>query len=177
MGPLALISGAVSIADALGLGDWIGESFGGKPGKKVAGKIVDIAKTVTGSDSIEDALASIQGNAELAHELRIALMNQETEFARLAVEDRNSARDMQKAALAQQDLFSKRFIYYFAIVWSLFAMAYLTGITFFEIPESSQRFADTALGFLLGTVVAGIIAFFYGDSANSQRKDEIHLSK
>ena len=75
-----------------------------------------------------------------------------------------NSRNLQIEALKQDDKFSKRFIYYFAIFWSVFAVVYLTGITFIEIPKENVRFADTTVGFLLGTVVATLIGFFYGNS-------------
>lgn len=80
------------------------------------------------------------------------------------LDDKKDARNMQNTALNQDDVFSKRFVYYFAIGWSVFAMLFLGGITFMEIPESSTRFADTIVGFLLGTIVSTIIGFFYGSS-------------
>lgn len=89
------------------------------------------------------------------------------------LKDVQSARTMQNTALNQTDVFSKRFIYYFAIMWTLAAMIYIGFITFATIPENNIRFADTILGFLLGTVVAQIIAFFYGSSKSPQAKDDV----
>lgn len=80
----------------------------------------------------------------------------------------DSARGMQQEALRQEDKFSKRFIYYFAAYWSLMATGYLFAITFTQIPETSVRFADTTVGFLLGTVVSTIIGFFYGNSLKKE---------
>jgi len=91
--------------------------------------------------------------------------------------DTANARDMQKAALQQDDVFSKRFIYYFAGLWSVFAMGYIFAITFFAIPADSVRFADTILGFLLGTVIAVLIQFFYGSSAGSSKKTDMLNTK
>lgn len=83
------------------------------------------------------------------------------------------ARAMQKVALQQEDKLSKQFIYYFAGVWSLFAMAYVLSITFLAIPEASIRYADTILGFMLGTVIATILQFFFGSSMGSKEKDKV----
>ena len=80
------------------------------------------------------------------------------------LQDRQDARDMQKEALKQSDKFSKRFVYIFALIWSLFVMVYLFGVTFTNIPQSNQRIVDTILGFSLGTIIATIIQFFYGSS-------------
>ena len=85
--------------------------------------------------------------------------------------DVQDARQMQLAALAQDDAISRRFIYYFAAAWSAFAMLYLLIITLHQIPESAQRYADTTLGFLLGTIIATIVAYFFGSSRSSQSKD------
>lgn len=83
------------------------------------------------------------------------------------------ARAMQIAALAQTDVLTKRFVIYFAIFWSLFAASYIGWITFGKIPADNVRFADTILGFLLGTIVSTILNFFYGSSAGSREKTEI----
>lgn len=85
-------------------------------------------------------------------ELRIAAMQHEEfkmqqEFKNKELEQSNvkDARDLQKVALGQDDLFSKRFLYYFAMFWSAFASIYIVCITFFPIPTDSLRFADTIL--------------------------------
>jgi len=89
------------------------------------------------------------------------------------LQDLKSARQMQTEALKQDDTFSKRFIYYFAILWTIIGASYIIGITFFEIPDKNIRFADTTLGFILGTIISQIIAFFYGSSLGSKSKEEV----
>lgn len=68
--------------------------------------------------------------------------------------------------------FSRRFLAYFAVGLCLAAMAYVAAITFLPLPKENARFADTVLGFILGTVLATPIAFFYGSSKSSQAKDK-----
>lgn len=46
----------------------------------------------------------------------------------------------------------------------LFTLCYVAGITWIPIPETSVRFADTTLGFLLGTIVSTIVNFYFGSS-------------
>jgi hypothetical protein len=100
------------------------------------------------------------------------LREQEFKWAELEQKDRDGARHMQEVALAQDDVFSKRFIYYLAAGWSIFAVVYICAITFAPIPETSVRFADTILGFLLGTIVATILQFFFGSSKSSKDKTD-----
>jgi hypothetical protein len=118
-------------------------------------------------------------------ELRKYEMDHEEELIRLAQEgkriDQNltqiilgdvaDARKMQMAALSQDDLFSKRFAYYFISVWSVFAMVFLFCITFLEVPESNTRFADTVLGLMAGLVISGMFQFLLGSSGGSKSKD------
>jgi hypothetical protein len=114
---------------------------------------------------------------QMQHEEELIKLQQEdnkldAEVMRMHLQDVQSARTMQVAALTQEDLFSKRFIYYFAIGWSIVTATYLGFITFGSIPEENIRFADTILGFILGTLVSTIINFFYGTSFSSKNKTE-----
>lgn len=68
--------------------------------------------------------------------------------------------------------FNRRFLAYFAVGLCLAAMAYVAAITFMPIPKENARFADTVLGFILGTVLATPISFFYGSTKSSQAKDK-----
>jgi hypothetical protein len=49
---------------------------------------------------------------------------------------------------------------------------YIGFITFGEIPEDNIRFADTILGFVLGTMVASMFQFLLGSSLGSRSKDK-----
>ena len=123
-------------------------------------------------------------SAEDVNKLRQFEMEHQEELLRLRIEekkvgieelqaymaDTKDARNMQIQALKSDDPFVRRFIYYFAIFWSLASAAYIGFITFGEIPEKNVRFADTILGFVLGTLIATIVQFFYGSSKGSQDK-------
>jgi tetrahydromethanopterin S-methyltransferase subunit B len=66
----------------------------------------------------------------------------------------------------------KNFIYILAGFWSVFAAGYVGAITFGTIPADNIRFADTVLGFILGTIIATILNFFFGSSKSSKSKDD-----
>jgi len=100
-----------------------------------------------------------------------------TEALNAKLADIQNARHMQEIALVQDDKFSKRFIYYFAFFWSIVSVAYIFLVTIYDIPKTNQRFADTILGFLMGTIISGIITFFYGSSLGSKSKDNILAKK
>lgn len=133
------------------------------------------AITKKGTQFVEEKLGidlSQEATPEAIANWKMAVMQNETEVLRMAYGDIANARNLQVEALRQEDLFSKRFIYYFAIFWSIFAAGYIGFITFGTIPTDNQRFADTILGFLLGTVVATILQFFFGSSMGSKEKDK-----
>ena len=109
--------------------------------------------------------------------LRESAMKHEEFMVEQANKNTADARAMQVAALNQDDKFSKRFVMYLATFWSIMAVVYIFLITFTNIPETNVRFADTNLGYLLGTVVATILNFFLGSSAGSKAKQEVIEAK
>lgn len=113
-------------------------------------------------DMTPEQLAAVRERAMQHAEFRIEQAHKNTA----------DARAMQAAALGQADRFSKRFVYYLASFWSLCAAAYIAFVTFGTIPPDNVRFADTILGFLLGTVIATILNFFLGSSEGSKDKTE-----
>ena len=137
--------------------------------------IVADAVTKKGKEFVEEKLGvelTPDPSPEAVENWKNAAREHERELLQMAYGDIANARNMQVEALRQEDLFSKRFIYIFATFWSLFAAGYIVFITFGTIPADNQRFADTILGFLLGTVVATILQFFFGSSMGSKEKDK-----
>lgn len=137
---------------------------------KVAQAVVD-----KGLDYVQEK-TGIELKPDMSQEEVKALRESAMKHQEFMVEQANKntadARAMQVAALNQDDVFSKRFVMYLAMFWSFTAVVYIFLITFTNIPELNIRFADTILGFLLGTVVATILNFFLGSSAGSKEKTE-----
>jgi hypothetical protein len=104
--------------------------------------------------------------------LKEAAMKHEEFLVDAEIKDKANARDMAKAAMQSNDPFVRRFTYYFITVWSVFAMTYIPLITFSNIPSENIRFADTILGFMLGTVMASMFSFLLGSSFGSRLKDD-----
>ena len=143
----------------------------------IANKMPQVASAVIdkGVDYVSDKLG-IELKPDMTPEEILKVQEASLKHAEFMTTEANDntedARDMQKEALKQSDTFSKRFVYYLASAWSLAAMAYIGFVTFATIPPDNVRFADTILGFLLGTVIATILNFFFGSSDGSKQKTE-----
>jgi len=127
-----------------------------------------IASKLGVADTVEAVTQAIAADPEAA--LKLAQIDLETLKTQHA--NTENARAMQVAALAQSDVFSKRFTMYLTVFWSVAAVAYVGFITFSIIPEPNVRFADTILGFILGTVVSTVLNFWFGSSIGSKEKGE-----
>lgn len=127
-----------------------------------------IADKLGVKDSVEEVAKAIAGDPEAALKLaQIDLDKLKAQYANTA-----DARAMQVAALNQSDVFSKRFTMYLTAFWSVCAAIYIGFITFSVIPDTNVRFADTILGFILGTVIATMLNFWFGSSIGSKEKSE-----
>ncbi len=148
----------------------IGDILQGIFGEKgVAGEVVDVLKS---SGVIKDPDMELKIQQALQdYELRKS--QQEVDISKIAADDRKSARDMNITSLQQDDKFVKRFIYVYASITTFITFAYIFLITFWAIPETNVRFADTVLGFMLGTLLATIITFFFGSSSSSLAKTQV----
>jgi hypothetical protein len=127
-----------------------------------------IADKLGVKDSVDEVAKAIAGDPQAA--LKLAQINLDAIKAEYA--NTENARAMQIAALQQSDVFSKRFTMYLTGFWSLCAAVYIAFITFSIIPEPNVRFADTILGFILGTVIATMLNFWFGSSIGSKEKGE-----
>jgi short subunit fatty acids transporter len=131
---------------------------------------IDLDKSM-GTEEGRIKLAELQArHEEFLINAAITKKNQELEEIKIDQANTSDARDMQKEALKQADVFSKRFVYYYSAIWSIVSMTYIFFITFGTIPVANVRFADTILGFLLGTVIATMFNYFLGSSKSSVDK-------
>jgi len=110
-------------------------------------------------------------------EIQMAAMKHAEFMAEIDLKNTQDARDMQEKAMENADPWVRRFVYILAAFWSAFAVSYIVLITVVDIPEKNIRFVDTVLGFILGTVVATILNFFFGSSQSSKDKTKELMKK
>lgn len=171
MDPITIAMGLAQFAPQL-----VGWITGSKDAAAGAQKVVDLAGQVTGKLDPSAALAALQADKTLQIQFQQAVMANDADLTKAFLSDVQDARKMQTAALAQDDRFSKRFVYYFAAAWSLFTMVYFGCVTFIGVPATGQRVADTILGVLISSVIGGIMGYFYGSTKGSADKTDKIIS-
>ena len=128
-----------------------------------------------GVGSIVETVGKLASDLITTDKERLAAENEakriDADVEKSYLSDKDSARKMQVASLAQDDVFSKRFVYYFSAGWSVFAMFFMAMVTMADIPKENISNVNIILGFLLGTAVASIFSFFLGTTQASKNKD------
>jgi len=115
---------------------------------------------------------------ELDHKIQQESKQLEADIEKAYLEDTQSARDMQVAALQQEDKFSKRFIYIFALGLAAATFILIGMLMFVEIPEANRSIVDMAIGALVATGLIQVIQFFFGSSKGSKDKaDQIKVKE
>lgn len=87
MDPLTIAFGLAQLAPTLI--KWLG---GSDTSVEIANKAVDIAKAVTGKNTGESALEELRVNPDLVMTYRTRVLDQEADFERMYLEDRQNAR-------------------------------------------------------------------------------------
>ena len=143
----------------------ISKWLGGDKAEEAANAVADVAKAVTGISDPNRAVAQIRTDDATREKFVLEMENKRQAFDEMFLKDKQHAREIQAdIAKNAKSKKAREFIYNYAWFMSISSFLYFAAITFVDIPDGSQRFADTILGFLLGTVLGAIVAFFYGAS-------------
>ena len=145
----------------------------------IANNLPKVADAVIekGVDYVQDKMGiQLKPEGEATKEdyakLQEAAMKHEEFMVEADLKNMEGARNMQLKAMESDDPLVRRFVYYFVTFWSILSATYIGCITFAAIPEDNIRFADTILGFVLGTMVASMFQFLLGSSLGSRAKDK-----
>jgi len=164
-----IIAGAIELAKEFAP-SLVKSLTGSDKAAEVAGKVVGVAQSITGKESPDEVLTALRADPAKVLDFQQAMSAVQADLEKAYLQTILGAQNMQIAALGQEDLFSKRFVYYLAAAWSIFAMCYFTGVTFWPPVAAGQRIADTVLGVLISTVLGAIMMYFYGSTKGSADK-------
>lgn len=134
----------------------------------VAPDILELAGNITGVKLLNKLGDAIDKSDTITPEQKETAL----ELIKLDYADLEDARDLQKVALQQDDLFSKRFIYYLTIAVFSFSALIVIMLFFVEMPEKNRDVINFILGVVVGTGLTGIFQYFFGSSAGSKDKSK-----
>lgn len=100
----------------------------------------------------------------------------EKEIYALEIQDRDSARSLQKAALAQDSWFAKHFLYILASFIILSATIMGLMLFFYEFPEGNKRMIEMFMDIYLFAGALLVLNFFFGSSKGSLDKTQMMKS-
>lgn len=167
---LATIATALTIANKLGVTDWLGGLIAGDKGEQVASKVVDLALEVTGSDTAENALQVMDELPQLTEELRAQLISNQHELVKLAFADKAHARDMYMNRNEMADRIAEHVMF-----WSLPAVALMIVANVVVAIWVKESGVAQLLGNLIGMAAAQfykerqtLLEFFFGAGLNVQ---------
>jgi hypothetical protein len=135
-----------------------------------AQKVVDIATTVTGSKSPEEALQKIQADEEMKKAFRLAVLDHDRQMEEMAAADRRDARARDVELRKAGDKNRRADVMVIGAVVGLISC--LAVLIFFrkEIPGEAVGIISTIAG-IFGACLKDAYAFEFGSSRGSKEKD------
>lgn len=163
---------ALALAKATGLTEFIGRKLGGDRGAEVAGKIVDVAESVTGQKDPKAMLDAMRRNQALAHQLKMKMLELSEADARREAEDRANARAKEIAISnsAQAPLLVK--VVPAVLSLGVVAMCFVVFLVlmFVDINAENKDVVVYVLG-ALNSAMTMVLGYHFGSSLGSKSKD------
>lgn len=135
----------------------------------VAGKVIDIAKTVTGKTEPEEAMQALKADPALAVQFKIAVMDNDAGLERAYLADRQDARARDVALVKAGRYNFRSDILAFLAVGGLIACVYFIAKDA-GLPERAVNAIMFVAG-VLASAVRDVYGFEFGSSRSSKDKD------
>lgn len=175
MDPITLISGALTIAKATGLDEWLGGMIAGEPGEKAASQIVNIAAHAAGGGTVGEIVAKIEQSDQFKHDIRTALLDNQHAIQMAVFEDRKSARQMYQATdhKTADDLAQKVFNWnpFMIVALVLAQIGVLVYVTDPAVASAASAVIGGSISYLWQERQT-VIGFFFGSSHGSKVKTD-----
>ena len=147
----------------------------------IANKLPGVANAVIdrGIDYVSDKLGiplKPDMTPEEIQKIREAAMKHEEFMVEQEYKDIADARDMQKEAFKQDDIWTKRFLPVLTILLILLASFFIYFVTFGTIPPENMNFVGGFVEFIK-VVFATVVGFWYGSSNGSVRKTNMIMKE
>lgn len=135
----------------------------------VAGQVVDIAKTVTGKGSADEAAAAIQGDPALALQFSLAVMAKESDMEKAHLADTQNARQQTiDLAKAGSSIAWGAPMVSLLIVLGYFFCVYRLFVVTADLPPNAFQLLNVMFG-ALSIAFGQVCNYWLGSSAGSKR--------
>ncbi len=138
---------------------------------ELIGKVGEVVDNLTLSKEEKETLKIKLIEATNSHTEKMAALAQAQTDSYL--KDMDSARQMQIEALKNQDVFSKRFIYYLTLGLVLVALIFDYCFFFVSYPERNHDTLTMIAGVINTGCLMSIVNFYYGSSKSSHDKQAL----
>lgn len=143
---------------------------GSKTAETVAGQVIDIAKTISGQDSPQDAVAALQADPAMALRFRSEVLAAETDLEKAHLLDRQDARDRDvKMRQAGSSNLRADLMVFLDVVGLVACLAVLVMFRD-KLPGEVVGIVSTVAG-IFGACLRDAHQFEFGSSRGSKEKD------
>ena len=166
MDPISIALGLAQFAPSLMRFFGVGEKSAA-----VAEKVVEIAQSVTGTKTPEEALAAVRENAQLAQQFNLAVLAADTELEKAYLADRQDARKRDVEVRKLTGGKNRRAdIMLVAAFVAVVAIAFI--LAYFKVDATVVGFLTT-IGGMFARNIGTAFDFEFGSSRSSRDKDEL----
>lgn len=169
------ISTALKLADTFGLTDWLNSKFAGSGDSiKVAEKVIDVAKQVTG---VTDPINLIDSDVSptIISSVKAQILEQEHEIDKLAFADRAGARDMYNEKSEQADQIARNIMTWNLPMISIMVLIQVAAIHYMGDKGAVLGVISNVIGMVLNALITErqqVAGFFFGSSLGSKLKNK-----
>lgn len=143
----------------------------GETSAAVAESVVDIAKTVTGTKTPEEALEAIRANNQLAMEFQKQILSSDTELEKAYLLDRQDARSRDLGYIQSGKHNYRGDILAFVAIIALVCLIFLLFFKAVDLPDSVRDLLLILSGSLVA-IVKDVYAFEFGSTRDSKVKSD-----
>lgn len=171
----------MALGTILGLAKFLPEVIGlfgskGKKAKKALDTVGEIALSMSGKNSIDDAAKAFDADPDLAYKFRMAVMDNETVMERLDEESRERASEQYKVHHAAADEIAKKIMTQNLII--VFVLVIVNTLAVYYLKDLGALLA--VVSNLIGVVIGQLLnerhqvtSFHFGSSLGSKTKDAL----
>lgn len=170
MDPVSIVLALAQVAPTL-----IKWATGSDTAATVAQVALDTAKSITGSDNLDDSVQALKDNPDLALKFQTAMLNRDSEFEKLYMDDKSNARarDVALAATPRGNIRAN-----YLVGFALLIISVILGVIILR--PTTDEYMKSTLSLILGMFLnelKNIYSFEFGSTRVRQQQVDSKLNE